>query len=195
MKEIAKLGLILLLICVIAALALAFTNEFTKDQIDYQRNLASEKARIAILPSAESFKPLSEIDEDKFNELMKGNNGIAEIFAGLKGDSIIGYTFKTLPSGYGGTVEVMTGINLEGKITGVRIGNHHETPGLGANAQLPSFYEQYENKSINSEIKVIKTKPTVDNQIQAISGATITSSAVTSGVNTAIDTFKKITGK
>jgi electron transport complex protein RnfG len=89
----------------------------------------------------------------------------------------------------------MTGIDVEGKITGVRLGNHNETPGLGANATLPYFYEQYENKSIDKDIEVSKVEPTKDNQIQAISGATITSSAVTSGVNMAINTFKEISGK
>lgn len=192
MKEIVKLGLILLLVCVIAALALAVTNEFTKGQIAFQREKASKEARMAILPSAESFEP---IDEEVFKEIVSKNDKIAEVFVGLKGGSVIGYTFKTLPSGYGGTVEIMTGINMDGKITGVRVGNHQETPGLGANAALPSFYNQYENKSIDTEIEVTKTKPTEDNQIQAISGATITSDAVTSGVNMAIDTFKSVAGK
>lgn len=192
MKEIVKLGLILLLVCVVAALALAVTNELTKDQIAFQRELASKEARKAILPSAETFKP---IDEDKFKEIASKNDKIAEIFAGYQGDTIVGYTFKTLPSGYGGTVQIMTGIDMEGKITGVRLGNHNETPGLGANAELPYFYSQYENKSTDTEIEVTKVKPTKDNEIQAISGATITSNAVTSGVNMAINTFKEIAGK
>ncbi len=192
MKEIIKLGLILLLVCVVAAVALAFTNELTKDQIALQRNQANENARRNILPDADSFKAL---DENKLNEIISENKSVAEVFKGYKGDSIVGYTFKTLPSGYGGTVEVMTGIDLEGKVNGVRIGNHQETPGLGANVALPEFYNQYENKSAESEIEVSKTEPTNDNQIQAISGATITSDAVTAGVNIAIDTFKQITGK
>ena len=192
MKEIIKLGLILLLVCVIAAIALAVTNEFTKDQIALQRNLANEEARKNILPSADSFKA---IDENKLSEIMSKNKSVAEVFQGYKGDSVVGYTFKSLPSGYGGTVEIMTGIDLDGKVTGVRIGSHQETPGLGANAALPEFYSQYENKSVDSEIEVSKVEPTKENQIQAISGATITSDAVTAGVNIAINTFKEITGK
>lgn len=192
MKEIVKLGIILLVVCIVAAAALAITNEVTKDQITIQRNLANEEARKSILPSAETFKP---IDEGKLNEIISKNNKVAEVFAGYKGDSIVGYTFKTLPSGYAGTVEIMTGIDMDGKVLGVRVGNHQETPGLGANATLPSFYDQYEDKSTDTEIVVTKTEPTEENQIQAISGATITSNAVTSGVNIAIDTFKEISGK
>lgn len=192
MKEITKLGLILLLTCVIAALALAVTNEVTKDQIALQRNAANEDARKNILPTADSFKA---VDENKLNELKSKNQAVAEVFEGYKGDSIVGYTFKTLPTGFSGPVEVMTGIDLDGKVTGVRIGNHQETPGLGANAALPEFHSQYENKSVDSEIEVTKVDPTKENEIQAISGATITSDAVTDGVNIAINTFKEITGK
>lgn len=192
MREILKLGGILLLICAVAALALAFTNELTRDQIDYQRNLASEKARKNILPDAESFEAM---DEDRLNEIVEGNNRVAEIYVGYKGDSIIGYTIKSLSPGYGGTLEVMTGIDIDGKIKGVRIGNHQETPGLGANVALPFFYNQYENKSVDTDLEVTKTDATEDNQIQAISGATITSDAVTSGVNIASNTFKKIMDK
>lgn len=192
MKEIVKLGVILLVVCVVAALALAVTNEFTKDKIEFQRELASEQARKAILPTAESFKP---IDEEKLNEIKSENDRIVEVFEGYKGDSVVGYTFKTLASGYGGNVEVNTGIDSEGKVLGVRLGSHQETPGLGANAELPYFYDQYENKSTDKLIEVTKVEPTKDNEIQAISGATITSNAVTSGVNMAINTFKKISGK
>ncbi|WP_432408904.1 RnfABCDGE type electron transport complex subunit G [Wukongibacter sp. M2B1] len=192
MKEIVKLGIILLVVCIVASVALAVTNELTKDQIAKQRELASEEARKSILPSAESFKP---IDEGKLQEIISKNDKVAEVYTAYKGDSVVGYTFKTLPSGYAGTVEIMTGIGIDGKVSGVRIGNHQETPGLGANAALPYFYNQYENKGIDTEIEVTKTEPISENQIQAISGATITSKAVTSGVNMAIDTFKEISGK
>jgi len=192
MKEMLKLGLILLIVCVVAAVALAVTNDFTKGQIAFQRDLANKEARKSVLPDAESFEP---IDENKLSEIINKNDKVAEVFAGYKGDSIVGYTFKTLPSGYGGTFDVMTGIDIDGKIKGVRIGTHQETPGLGANAALPSFYTQYENKNVDTEIEVTKTEPTKENEIQAISGATITSDAVTSGVNMAIEAFKQITGK
>ncbi|WIF94412.1 RnfABCDGE type electron transport complex subunit G [Caminicella sporogenes] len=192
MKEIVKLGLILLLICAVSALALSFTYDLTKDQILAQREAANNKARKNVLPDAENFKPVS---EEKFKEVVSQNDKVVEIYAGYKGEEIIGYAIKTLPSGYGGAVEVMTGIGMDGKIKGVRIGNHQETPGLGANATLPSFYTQYEGKSIEKELKVTKSGQPKDNEIQAISGATITSRAVTSGVNYAVEAFKLVAGK
>ncbi|RKD27985.1 electron transport complex protein RnfG [Caminicella sporogenes DSM 14501] len=192
MKEIVKLGLILLLICAVSALALSFTYDLSKDQILAQREAANNKARKNVLPDAENFKPVS---EEKFKEVVSQNDKVVEIYAGYKGEEIIGYAIKTLPSGYGGAVEVMTGIGMDGKIKGVRIGNHQETPGLGANATLPSFYTQYEGKSIEKELKVTKSGQPKDNEIQAISGATITSRAVTSGVNYAVEAFKLVAGK
>lgn len=192
MREIVKLGIILLVVCAISALALSITYDFTIEQIIAQRNAANNEARRNVLPEAEEFKP---IDENKLNEIVSTNDKIVEIYAGYSSGNVIGYAIKTLPSGYGGSLEVMTGIGMDGKIKGVRIGNHQETPGLGANAALPSFYTQYENKSIETDLEVVKSGPAKDNEIQAISGATITSRAVTSGVNYSIEAFKLVTGK
>ena len=71
----------------------------------------------------------------------------------------------------------------------MRIGSHTETPGLGAKATDESFYSQYKSMSANQEIAVSKTEKS-DTEIQAISGATITSVAVTKGVNSAIKAFE-----
>lgn len=192
MREIIKLGLTLLLICTISALALSMTYSVTIDKIVEQRNIASEESRKAILPDAESFKP---VDENKLNEIVKFNDKVVEVYEGYAGGAVVGYAIKTLPSGYGGSLEVITGIKLDGNISGVRVGNHQETPGLGANATLPSFYTQYEGKSIDKELEVVKSEPSNENEIEAISGATITSNAVTTGVNYAIEAFNVIVGK
>lgn len=185
MKSIVKLGLILLLICAIAAIALGLTYELTIDQIIFQRNAISEQARKEVLSNAEEFKPL---DENIFNEISSADPTIQEIYLGYKGTEVVGYAIKSAGQGYGGNVEVITGIDVQGMITGVRIGNHLETPGLGANAQNPSFYEQYDGKSTETEIKVVKNNPQ-DNEIEALSGATITSDAVTDAVNSSAAAF------
>ena len=181
MKEIVKLGVILLVVCIIAAVALAFTNELTKDQISIQRDLASEEARKSILPSAESFKLL---DEGKLNEIISKNNKVSEVFVGYKGDSIVGYTFKTLPAGYAGTIEIMTGIVIDGKVSGVRVGNHQETPGLGAKAGEEEFSGQFTGKK---GVKLVKGTATNDDEVSAIAAATITSRAIVDGANQAIE--------
>lgn len=191
MKEIGKLGAILLLICAIASALLAFVNTKTIDKIVEQRELASELARKEVLPDAEKFEKL---DEALLKEFSDKNDKVKEIYVGLSGDAVIGYVVKTTPGGYGGAVEVISGISTENSLTGVRVGNHNETPGLGANALLPSFYEQYNGMSVEGEVGVAKANPQ-ENQIQAIAGATITSQAVTDGVNMAAEVVKELNKK
>lgn len=191
MKEIGKLGAILLLICAIASALLAFANTKTIDKIIEQRELANELARKEVLPDAEKFEKL---DEAIFKEFSDKNDKVKEVFIGYKGEEIAGYVVKTTPGGYGGAVEIITGISTDNSLTGVRVGNHNETPGLGANAKLPSFYEQYNGMSVEGEIGVAKANPQ-ENQIQAIAGATITSKCVTDGVNMAAEVVKVLNEK
>lgn len=188
MKEIIKLGMILLIICGVSAVLLGFTNEITKTQIQNQREIESQKKRLEVLSKADNFKLL---EKDRLEKITSSNDKIKEVYEGYKDGNLVGYVVKTTPTGFGGAVEVITGIDVDGKITGVRVGSHQETPGLGANATLPSFYSQYDGKSIEKPLSVAKNSPT-ENQIQAISGATITSDAVTTGVNYAIDAVKSL---
>ncbi len=178
MKENIKLGITLLLFCLIAALSLAFTNEMTKGPIAELKAKRELEARKAVLPEADSFDML---DEAKLAELTAKNPIVQEVYIGKSGEEVVGYVVKSGPSGYGGVVVVITGVDLEGKVKGVRIGTNQETPGLGAKSMLPEFYEQYDGKTATA-ITVNKSTPSGD-QIQAITAATITSKCVTRGVN------------
>lgn len=180
MKEIMKLGAILLIICAVAASVLGFTNSITKPVIDEKMVIASNEARQAILTSAEKF------------EKVEGDFGpeYLEVYKGLKGSEVVGYTIKTAPKGYAGAVEVITGIDMEGKLVGVGIGEQHETPGLGTKAKDAAFNGQYKDKKVDS-INVIKSGTPKDNEIVAIAGATITSKGVTQGVNDSIKLFNE----
>ncbi|WP_427338963.1 RnfABCDGE type electron transport complex subunit G [Caloranaerobacter sp. DY30410] len=187
MGDIIKLGLILLLITSIAALVLGFTHDMTKDVIASVENQASEVARKEVLPLAESFKPL---DEKILNEIISENPSIREIYSGYsENGSLVGYAIKTATPGYGGDVEVITGISLENKVTGIKVVSHKETPGLGANATQPKFQNQFKDKDASKELVVVKGSPSSENEIQALTGATITSKAVTKGVNLAREIF------
>ena len=86
---------------------------------------------------------------------------------------------------YGGTVKVSVGITNEGQITGVELLEISDTPGLGMKASEPAFKDQYKDKSVE-EFTVTKTGSTSDSEINAISGATITSNAVTHAVDEAL---------
>ena len=89
-------------------------------------------------------------------------------------------------------MEVIIGIDNEGSIDGVRIGNHAETPGLGAKAADEEFVEQFGGKSIDKPIQVKKTENLDDNEIQALTGATITSEAVSDAVNLVMNYYNQI---
>ncbi len=192
MKDVLKTGFILFLICAIAAFCLAMTNELTKDKIDEQKAIASEKAKKAVLPTAISFEAL---DDATLSDITANFAPVKEGFKGLDAEGqVVGYVFKSTPSGFGGDVEVITGLDLNDTVTGVRIGSHAETPGLGAKAVEPEFYEQYSGMSAAQMIGVSKTAPS-DTDIQAITGATISSKAITKGVNASIDAYHSIVSK
>lgn len=207
MKDIFKLGFVLLFVCVIAAFALGLTNEVTKGPITDNIAEANRQARIEVFPEAEDFTLIAtHADKDgnypegyephaQSEAFMADQPVIAEIYTAKDASGIAtGFVMRARPNGYGGAVDVIIGFTMDGTITGVRIGDHQETPGLGAKSKLPFFYEQYLNLKADGNIQVIKQEVAEgENAIQAITSATITSQAVTDGVNLSklvLDTFK-----
>lgn len=188
MKEITRLGIILFLISFIAAVALQLTNQVTAGPIAEQVEKANEIARKAVFPAADAFET---VEASKIKTVKSELDIVQEAFIAKKGSEVIGYVVKTTPNGFSGEVEVITGINADGTISGMRVGKNTETPGLGDLAAKPAFYEQFAGKSTAGEIGVSKSSPK-DNEIQALTGATITSRAVTLGVNTSIKVVEKL---
>ncbi|GKZ04543.1 electron transport complex subunit G [Paraclostridium bifermentans] len=181
MKDIFRLGAILFVICAVASLMLSLTNNITAPVIEQRNIQANNESRQEVLQVAEEFSEVKDVKGDL----------IEEVYQGTKGGEVVGYTIKTTPKGYGGKVEVMVGISNDGKISGVKIGNHSETPGLGSKSADPSFKDQYNGKSTKTPLNVVKGNASNENDIVAISGATITSKAVTAGVNAAMDVYEQ----
>jgi len=189
--DIIRLGLRLLIITLVAGIALSFTNIVTEGPIQQQIQKENDLARKSVLSNADSFE---EVNLDEIKSTIQWNdsyNMIQEVYRGKSGEKNVGYTFKVLPKGYGGEIELTVGITSEGKLEGIKIGSNSETPGLGAKAVEPEFQSQYRGKTVEMELTVVKTPATKDNEVQAITGATITSKAVTDGVNAAISLFKE----
>lgn len=186
-KNVFKLGFILFVISAVAACCLAFTNYVTAGTIEKMDLETNKAARQEVLSEATDFAEISADDLVKIRtEIgLENPDELVETYIGKKGDDVIGYTVKTAPqSGYSGEVQVLTGISKEGLVQGVTILKHNETPGLGALATEPEFKDQYKDLTATEEITVVKTAPASgSNSIQAITGATITSKAVTDGVN------------
>lgn len=181
-KSILLPTVILFIICVVVSAALAGTNALTEDKIAEQAAAKSEESRKIVLPQAETF------------EEVPATQTAGAYHKGLAGEETVGYVFETSAKGYGGDVKIMTGISAEGEITGVVILSHGETPGLGANAEKEEFREQYKQAAPESGIQVVKYQTPSEGQIEAMTGATITSTAVTNAVNAAIDEFHQCAG-
>lgn len=175
-------ALCLFMVCLVTTTLLAITNETTAPIIE--RNLRAEANRLyrIVVPGAEQF-------EEKKIEL-EGKSYTIQV--ALAGGKTIGYVFNTQMNGYGGPVVCLTGVTEEGKISGVQILNMTETAGLGMNAEKPEFIDQYKDKS--KLLRVVKNEAQGEEEIQAISGATITSNAVTGSVNTALKLFEQVQG-
>lgn len=194
MREIGKLAFILFAISAVASFLLGFTNYITRDTIAEQIRLENEKARMEVLADAKEFEKVEQETILKIAKALKFENPeiITEVYIGKSGDTIVGYTIKSMPKGYAGEIGVLTGVSADGTLTGMRVTSNSETPGLGAKSTDPKFYGQFADKPIENPLEVIKSGTPGDNEIQAISGSTITSNAVTNGVNLSIQIYKEL---
>ena len=169
-KEIFLPAAALTVICLVVTAALGLTNELTKGPI-------------AVLQKAQEF---TEIEYEGLPKSpYEGRDASGQL---------VGYVIVTQAKGYGGAVQVMTGIDASGTVTGVNILSHSETVGLGANAAKPEFTDQYQ-KPIPEEGFVVEKNGKDGDAIQALTGATITSNAVTDAVNSAVKVYEELSGK
>ncbi len=183
--DILKPVAVLLSICIIIPLALSLTNKLTSNRIAALAKENEQKA-MELLISADSFEPQS------FGE---GDSKFDFSIAKSKDGNILGYIFVTDARGYGGDVSVMTAIGTDGKIIEISILDvANETPGLGQNVTKEAFYSQYEGKT--ADVTVLKNgADSSANQINAWTGATISSRAVTTAVNKAMANFGEYSNK
>ncbi len=177
MDKIVKPGIVLCIISVVAAAILSIAYEATYDAIQLQEEKIKNAAMQEVLADATDFEDLG-LSSDE----------VSSVFAGSKDGDVIGYAIFTAPKGYAGPVEMLTGVDTEGNITGISIISSEETPGLGANASKDSFKDQYVGKS--GVLSVTKSQNANDNEIVAMTSATITTKAVTEGVNQALEFYE-----
>lgn len=177
-KSVFQLGIILLIITAVAGFIIGAVYNITKEPIRIEEKKANDKAMKELLSDADKF-----VKKD-----MKLSNGVLEVNEGIKSGKVVGYDIKVASKGYGGKINIMVGIKNNGEVSGIKILSQSETAGLGANCEQPEFYKQYSGKPTQN-LKVVKTSDVKKDEIKAITGATITSKAVTKGVNEAIDFY------
>ncbi len=178
-KDALKMGLVLLVICVIAAGALAQVYSITKVIIDKNEAEAEKKKRRDVLPSAARFEE-KEIDGKKY------------ILGYDAEDKQVGSIFKAAPKGYSGPIKITVGVAPDNSVTAVVITklDQTETPGLGTNVTKPKFLDQFKGKKGN-ELKLKKDSGTID----AITAATISSRAAANGVKDGWEQYIKDFGE
>ena len=128
-------------------------------------------------------------DADEFTDV-KGKEGWT---AAVKNGKIAAYIVPSESKGYGGKIKLLVAVDTTGKILDFSLLEHNETPGLGDNAQKPAFRKQFAGKDA-AKLTVVKDPGNKEN-IQAMTGATITSRAVTKGVKEAAEMVTEFTAK
>ena len=187
-----KDALILFAITLVAGACLGGVYTVTKEPIAAAQLEAKKEAYRAVLADAADFRAddyaaAIEAANGELGGLSYGNVLIDECVTGVDGSgSLLGYVVTaTSKDGYGGNITVSVGITSEGEVKGIEFLTLAETAGLGMNANQPEWKAQYANKTVD-EFTVTKSGASADNEIDAISGATITSRAVTGAVNSAL---------
>lgn len=177
---IMMLVVVLGLITFVCALLLGVINDVTKDKIE-QNNIDKRNAAMAeIIPDAE-FTDVEVAAEWK-TPADKNQPVVSGVYEAVKGSEHAGYCVQVEPKGFGGALTLIVGINADGTVAGAKVTAHGETPGLGAKAQADAAWiGQYAGQPADGSLAVTKDGGTIN----AITGATITSRAVTLGVNTA----------
>ena len=176
-QEHIKPIVVLTVICLVISFALSATNSITLPIIEARKAEEAAAARRVVLADADGFEDVTaSLDASAIEELR-----IVDAYEATNG---AGYVVTVLSKGYGGDITVMVGLDAAGAVTGIQLTSHNETPGLGAKAAENDFLSQYTGKTAGA-LEAVKGAASNDSQIAAITGATISSKAVTLAVNNA----------
>lgn len=175
MGKIIKLGATLGVFCVVSAGLLAYVFLLTMPQIEANAKATFESSLREVLPGAATFKALTKPEEK------------TQIYEGCAGEKRVGLAVKLAPRGYAGEIDMLVGVDPELRVKGMKILNQRETPGLGANVLKPKFIGQFIGKGTGDALEPKK-------DVDALTGATISTRAVAEGVKAALRSSEKYKG-
>ncbi|MBC3888074.1 FMN-binding protein [Acetobacterium paludosum] len=168
--SIFQIAINLMIACFVAGLIIGVTN-FVTSPIAIKNAADKEmKTMQALVPDADTFTPIE---------------GKTDWYAATKGGEKIAYVVPGETKGYGGAITMLVAVKTTGEVINFSILKANETPGLGDNAGKEPFKSQFAGKT--SENLVVTKDPSNKENIQAMTGATISSKAVTKGVKEAVD--------
>ncbi len=179
MNELVRMILTLVIVSVLSAASLAIVYEKARPIIEGKKLEYLENALVEVIPAADRFEENNDLKEI----ISQDREGIRQVFAAYnKNNEKIAMALLIDSIGFGGTIKILMGIDIDtGKITGMKILEHLETPGLGERITETEFLSQFKDKS--TEIKT--------DEVDAITGATISSKAV---IKTIAENVNKISG-
>ena len=185
--DIARMIIALTAVGVLSGLALVFVYVYTQAKIEENMNMAMAKAVEGLFPDMDKAA-----GKEKVKNIRKEPAAVVD-----KSSKLLGYAFLAEGNGYQGTIKLMAGIDPGlTELKGFEVLESQETPGLGAEITGDKFKDQFKNLQVTHEIEYVKNKkPEESYQIEAITGATISSRAVVNILNKAIAELKKELGK
>jgi electron transport complex protein RnfG len=192
MRSTARLIAALTITCLASALALAAIYALTETPIQEQKRLANLRAIQEVLPDFDN-DPVESTRQIILEEDEAGAERELTIYLGMQQDKVTGVAFPVFGEGYGGLIHVMVGIDAQGDISGVKVLEHLETPGLGAKVEELSFTDQFKGKSLeNSELVNGNLAVKKDGgDLDALTGATISPRGVAQAATAGLRIFEK----
>ena len=178
MKDILKITINLTVICALAGIILSATWGMTDPVRLIKERQEREAALKGLVPEAEKIEPVKAV-------VIQGKEG--EIYKATAGGKDIGYVVECRSKGYSSFIHMLVAVNPDMSVRAIDILGHAETPGLGDQMEQGWFKKQFEGKHTENLV-VVKGETKTD--IQALSGATISSRGVTRGVKDAVETLK-----
>ncbi|MCI8280389.1 MAG: RnfABCDGE type electron transport complex subunit G [Lachnospiraceae bacterium] len=197
MNKIVKDAIIITVITLVSGCLLGLVYEITKEPIATAQYNTQQKAYQTVFEGAGTFEDYEGFDETAAAEVVAQSGYTENTIEGVvaakdASGATLGYVITvTSHAGYGGDITFSVGIRSDGTVNGYSITSISETAGLGMKAKEEKFYSQFAGKNAEA-FEVVKGTASSDNQIEAISGATITSRAVTNGVDAALSYFRTI---
>lgn len=173
-KDTLRYAVVLFVITAVVAALLAGFHMLTAETIAQNDIKTEQRALGEVMPEADSTEKLADGAAEYY--------GVNAIYTAKKNGELAGYCIKVSESGYGGAIQSIVGVSIDGTVTGVSVISNSETAGLGANIKNESFRGQFVGKG---EVSVVKAGAG-ENEIDALSGATISSKAMADSVNRAV---------
>ena len=195
-KKIVHDALVLTAFTLILGFILGAVNEITKDPIAKANKAAQDAAYREVFKDADSFEDNADFTAENAEKIIAKSDYTNDEIIGVtnaldKSGNVIGYVINvTSHEGSQADITFSVGIQVDGTVNGYSITSISETPGLGMLVNEDDFKNQFNNKNEES-FSVVKTTPSADNEIEAVTGATISSRAITNGVNACLVYFNE----